>query len=117
MLPPPLMPARHPLLRQATPHARGPGAFVVSPQTARPHPRNGGCSPLPLLPLCSLPPAGTSGRFEIKDRFLPMGGRGGRGGGYGGYGGGRGRGGGGGYSLVLGDEAEERPQQVGRAGS
>ncbi len=38
-----------------------------------------------------------------------MGGRGGRGGG---YGGGRGRGGGG-YSLVLGDEEEERPRQVG----
>lgn len=55
-------------------------------------------------------PTGTSGRFEIKDRFLPMGGRGGRGGG---YGGGRGRGGGG-YSLVLGDEEEERPRQVGR---
>lgn len=57
-----------------------------------------------------LPPTGTSGRFEIKDRFLPMGGRGGRGGGYG-----RGRGGGG-YSLVLGDEEEERPRQVGRRG-
>lgn len=48
-------------------------------------------------------PAGTSGRFEIKDRFLPMGGRGGRGG----YAGGRG------YSLVLGDEHEEHARQVG----
>lgn len=46
--------------------------------------------------------AGTSGRFEIKDRFLPMGGRGGRGG----YAGGRG------YSLVLGDEHEEHARQL-----
>lgn len=53
--------------------------------------------------------AGTSGRFELKERFLPMGGRG-RGGGS--YGGGRGGGGGGGYSLVLGDdEAPQRPAQ------
>jgi hypothetical protein len=62
---------------------------------------------------------GGSGRFELKERFLPMGGRGGGGrydgGGGGGYprGGGGGRGGGG-YSLVLGDEGEERaPRQVG----
>lgn len=71
------------------------------------------CIALRLLagrPSSRLPPTGTSGRFEIKDRFLPMGGRGGRGGGYG-----RGRGGGG-YSLVLGDEEEERPRQVGRRG-
>jgi hypothetical protein len=65
--------------------------------------------------------AGGSGRIELKEQFLPMGGRGGGGGGRygggGGYsrgGGGRYGGGGGGYSLVLGDEGEERaPQQVG----
>ena len=50
--------------------------------------------------------AGGSGRIELKEQFLPMGGRGGGGGGR--------YGGGGGYSLVLGDEGEERaPQQVG----
>ncbi|KAL4423813.1 hypothetical protein ABPG75_001114 [Micractinium tetrahymenae] len=46
--------------------------------------------------------AGTSGRFELKDRYLPMGGRGG----------GRGHGGrGGGYSLVL-DEGPDEPPAV-----
>lgn len=46
-------------------------------------------------------PVGTSGRFELKDRYLPMGGRGG----------GRGHGGrGGGYALVLDEEPEQPPE-------
>ena len=71
-----------------------------------------------LLPLLGGPfmPAGTSGRFELKERFMPIG-SGGRGGGRGGgnYGGGRGGGGSGGYSLMLGGDDEEpgrAPPQV-----
>lgn len=53
------------------------------------------------------PSAGTSGRFELKDRYLPLGGRGG-GRGHGG------RGGGGGYALVLDEGPEEEAPVVRR---
>ncbi len=49
-------------------------------------------------------PAGTSGRFELKDRYLPMGGRG--------VGRGHGGRGGGGYALVLDEGPEEEPPAV-----
>lgn len=51
------------------------------------------CTPAPPTP------AGTSGRFELKSQYLPLGGRGG----------GRGGRGGGGYSLVLEGDDDDVP--------